>query len=114
MSKVEIDELGDGVGHRDVNLTTALRSLKGGVLHLHKDAAKALYGDGPYRLHKAYINFAVTYDECQDLLPGERKALLRRFFTEVCRLVVTNEGKQKESSPQVAKVTPSTPRDSEF
>ena len=114
MSKVEIDELGDGVGHRDVNLTTALRSLKGRVLRLHKDAAKALYGDGPYRLDKAYTNFAVTYDEWQDLLPGERKALLRRFFTEVCRPVVTNEGKQKESSPQVAKVTPSTPETQSF
>ena len=114
MSKVEIDELGDGVGHRDVNMMTALRSLKGRVLRLHKDTAKALYGDGPYRLDKAYTNFAVTYDEWQDLLPGERKALLRRFFTEVCRPVVTNEGKQKESSPQVAKVTPSTPETQSF
>lgn len=96
MSKVEIDELGDGVGHRDVNLTTAIRSLKGRVLRLHKDAAKALYGDGPYRLDKANTNFGVTYDEWQDLLPGERKALLKRFFAEVCRPVVTNEGKQKE------------------
>lgn len=28
MSKVEFDELGDGVGHRDVNLTAALKPQK--------------------------------------------------------------------------------------
>ena len=115
MSKVEIDELGDGVSHRHVSLTTALRSLKGRILRQHKDPAKALYGDGPYRLDKAYTaTSAVTYDEWQDLLPGERKALLKRFFTEVYRPVVTNEGKQMESSPQVAKVTPCTPETQSF
>ena len=65
-------------------------------------------------MDKAYTNFAVTYDEWQDLLPGERKALLKRFFTEACRPVVTNEGKEKESSPHVEKVTPSTPETQSF
>ena len=84
MSKREIDAEGDGVKHRDVSLTTAISSLKNRVLRLYQDAAKAVYGQGPYRLDKEYEKFSCDYDSWKDLSPEERKPLMKRFFTSVC------------------------------
>ena len=54
------------------------------------DAAKALYGEGSYRLENAYTAFSPSYDDWKILLPGDRKSLLKRFFTDVhCPLVTT-------------------------
>ena len=54
------------------------------------DAAKALYGEGSYRLENTYTAFSPSYDHWKILLPGDRKSLLKRFFTDVhCPLVTT-------------------------
>ena len=84
MSKREIDAEGDGVKHRDVSLTTAISSLKNRVLWLYQDAAKAVYGQGPYRLDKEYEKFSCDYNSWKDLSPEERKPLTKRFFMSVC------------------------------
>ena len=85
MSKREIDAEGDGVKHRDVSLTTAISSLKNRALWLYQDAAKAVYGQGPYRLDKEYEKFSCDYDSWKDLERQlERKPLMKRFFTSVC------------------------------
>ena len=84
MSKLEIDAEADGVKHRDVSLTAAVSSLKNRVLRLYQDAAKALYGQGPYRLDEEYEKFSLDYDSWKDMFPKERKPLMKRFFTSVC------------------------------
>ena len=84
ISKLEIDAEADGVKHRDVSLTAAVSSLKNRVLRLYQDAAKALYGQGPYRLDEEYEKFSLDYDSWKDMFPKERKPLMKRFFTSVC------------------------------
>jgi hypothetical protein len=84
MSKLEIDAEADGVKHRDVSLTAAVSSLKNRVLRLYQDAAKALYGQGPYRLDEEYEKFSLDYDGWKDMSPEERKRLMKRFFTSIC------------------------------
>ena len=88
MSKLEIDAEGNGVKHRDASLTAAISSLKNRVLRLYQDAAKALYGQGPYRLDKEYKKFSWDYDSWKDMPPEERKQALKRFFTSIsCALL---------------------------
>ena len=82
MSKLEIDAEGNGVKHRDVSLTTAVSSLKNRVLSLYQDAAKALYGQGPYRLDEEYEKFSFDYDSWKDLSPERTKANNETFFHE--------------------------------
>lgn len=57
MSKVEIDEMGDEVGHKDVSLTRALRGLKCSVLRMHNDVAKASYG----KYHTDWTRLTTTF-----------------------------------------------------
>ena len=87
MSKLEIDAEGNGVENRDVSLTTALSSLKNRVLRLYQDAAKAVYGQRPYRLDEEYKKFSCDYDSWKDMSLDERKQMLKRFFTNSCPLV---------------------------
>ena len=42
MVESEIDEVAQDVGHKDVTLSVVLQNLKGRVLRLHKNAAKAV------------------------------------------------------------------------
>jgi hypothetical protein len=97
MSKNEIDAA-CGVGHRDVSLATAIQSLKNRVLRLYNDAAKALYGQGPYRLDNYYKKFYLDYDSWKDLNPEERKPVLKRFFTDVCCPIVMATTNQRNAA----------------
>ena len=84
MSKTEIDDVAEGAKHKNVRLTTALQSLKGRVLRLYKDAAKAVYDEGPYKLDSAYSKFSAEYDTWMDLLQEDKEAHLKRFFVASC------------------------------
>ncbi len=84
MSKSEIDDVSEGGKHKDATLTTAVQSLKGRILRLYRDAAKAVYDDGPYKLDDAYGRFSVKYDTWMDLSQEEKEAHLKRFFVSNC------------------------------
>ena len=74
MSKSEIDDVAQDVRHKDVTLSVALQSLKGRVLRLYKNAAKAVYDEGPYKLDNAYSNFSIDYDTWMELPQEDREA----------------------------------------
>ena len=80
MLKSEIDDVAQDVRHRNVTLTVALQTLKGRILHLYNDTAKAVHDEGPYKLDNAYSNFSIDYDTWMDLLQEEKEAHLKRFF----------------------------------
>ena len=80
MSKSEIDDVAHDVRHKDVTLSVALQSLKGRVLRLYKNAAKAVYDEGHYKLDNAYSNFSIDYDTWMDLPQEDREVYLKRFF----------------------------------
>ena len=94
MSKNEIDDVADGANHKDVRLTTALQSLKGRVLCLYKDAAKAMYDEGPYKLDSVYSKFSAEYDTWMDLLQCDGSEIFL-----CCQLLRSQTGSDEESDP---------------
>ncbi|KAK3747909.1 hypothetical protein QZH41_010212 [Actinostola sp. cb2023] len=104
MSKTEIDDVGR-VKHRETNLTTALQSLKGRFLRLYKDAVKAIYGEGPYRLDNTYMKFNIEYDDWMGRSREDRQALVKRFFTATCTLP-----RPPHDERRISKVTQQVPK----
>ena len=46
-----------GITHCEAPLSAALDALKGRIIRLYSDAAKVIYGEGPYCLSQEYSKF---------------------------------------------------------
>ena len=103
MSKNEFDDIAEGAKHKDVMLTSAVQSLKGRVLHLYKDAAKAVYDKGPYKVDSAYSKFSCAYDTWMSLLQEDKEVHLKRFFAASCSAL--KQGQRKNPMSRLTSAT---------
>ena len=83
MSKQEINESmrQSGTTHRDAPLTASLAALKGRNIRLYSASAKAMYGEGPFRLSSGFDNHLKSYDEWKDLDMDSRRIHLSRLLS---------------------------------